>query len=681
MNNRYIGNRYVPKLADTPDSQWDNSVSYESFEIVLHEGNSYTSKQNVPIGIDINNKSFWVNTGNFNAQLEIYKNAVDVFTTTYQNNLDNIENDITNIKASTEGNVININSYKNKVIDLGGINEDWSDAIQSAINDAYLTITNSTTVFFPEGTYNFTISPIIKNGITIKGSGMGSTILCKKGNDISVNPTFKVQTLHPGTGANYDNFDVDAVLRFQNPDGNYSRFNSVRDLMIKSLDNSTYGIYIPCSAQCYYNNVHIYNVKNCYYTLDSWKNSFDTIVLNKCEKGFVKSATYNNVGGPGDTYNNIFVEYFTKCGFELNRVSYTVFNNCLCQDFTNANPFVFRYADSISMNGCAIEGGQGSSIDIIDNNTYGAFVYADNSFITINGFANSAGPRTGSLNPNTSLFYLNSSKILINGYVGYVSDMKNSHNFILQNNSILDISSNSYYYTANIVNLFDIVENSKIIDRRIKIGDITLYVDNVNGTDTRILADSGDYSHKFKTIKACLNYLPKNIDGNITIQIISNTYNEIVDISNFKGNGSIKLRGNSGFAIIDGLIIKNNEVQILTEIMKVVFNSSNHNNGIGIYNDNSKSNMVNTSVEGFINTDYCGVKCSNSSYTILQNSTISNNYYGILVDNNSKILSINNSGTGNTNSLYAKNCSLIGKNGTQPTGTTQETILYGGQII
>lgn len=679
MNNRYIGNRYVPKFSDNPDSQWDNSISYENLEIVIHQGDSYTSKQNVPIGIDITNKNFWVNTGNYNAQLEIYKNVVTDFINNYQTEITNVENDISNIKASSEGNIININNYKNKVSDLGGVNEDWSVAFQSAVNDAFNATTKSTTVFFPEGTYNYTVSPIIKTGVTIRGSGMGSTILCKKGNDKSVETGFKIQILHPGTGTNYDNFDVDAVLRFQNPDGNYSRFNSVRDLMIKSLNNSDYGIYIPCSAQCYYNNVHIYSVKQCYYTMDSWKNSFDTIVLNTCEKGLVKSATYNNVGGPGDTYNNVFVEYFSKCGFELNRVSYTVFNNCLCQDFTNANPFVFRYADSISMNGCAIEGGQGSSIDILDANNYGAFVYANNSFITINGFANSAGVRTGSINPNTSLFYLNASKVLLNGYVGYISDMKNSHNFILQNNSILEISSNSFYYTANITNLYDIVENSLIIDRRALIGDITLYVDKSIGTDSRILADSGDYSHRFKTIKACLNYLPQNIYGNVTIQIMSNTFNEILNISNYKGTGSIKLRGNGGYSTIDGLLIKNNQPLIITEIMNIIYNSSNQTSE-GIYIENSKLNSINTPIQGFATNDYVGLKCINSFVTI-QNSTISNNNIGLQSDNNGKIMSINNSGTDNVIALKSLNCSIIGKNGTQPSGTTQELASYGGQII
>lgn len=67
--NTYIGARYVPVFSDTPGSEWDNSISYEPLVIVLHEGNSYTSKTFVPVGVDINNTSYWALTGNFNAQL------------------------------------------------------------------------------------------------------------------------------------------------------------------------------------------------------------------------------------------------------------------------------------------------------------------------------------------------------------------------------------------------------------------------------------------------------------------------------------------------------------------------------------------------------------------------------------------------------------------------------------
>ena len=72
---QYIGARYVPifgrKNEDT--IEWDNKGTYEPLTIVLHEGNSYTSRQFVPVGVDILNQAYWANTGNYNAQVEQYR--------------------------------------------------------------------------------------------------------------------------------------------------------------------------------------------------------------------------------------------------------------------------------------------------------------------------------------------------------------------------------------------------------------------------------------------------------------------------------------------------------------------------------------------------------------------------------------------------------------------------------
>lgn len=74
----YIGARYVPKFFDDGNggSQWTNTVSYEPLTIVLYEGNSYTSKQFVPIGVAITNGTYWAETGNYNSQVEQYRQEV-----------------------------------------------------------------------------------------------------------------------------------------------------------------------------------------------------------------------------------------------------------------------------------------------------------------------------------------------------------------------------------------------------------------------------------------------------------------------------------------------------------------------------------------------------------------------------------------------------------------------------
>lgn len=74
---QYVGARYVPLFADP--LEWSGTRGYESLTVVLHEGNSYTSRQSVPVGIDIGNTAYWAETGNYNAQIEAYRQEVLAF--------------------------------------------------------------------------------------------------------------------------------------------------------------------------------------------------------------------------------------------------------------------------------------------------------------------------------------------------------------------------------------------------------------------------------------------------------------------------------------------------------------------------------------------------------------------------------------------------------------------------
>lgn len=61
----------MPLFADPID--WDNTKTYEPLTIVYYQGNSYTSRQSVPAGVDITNTTYWALTGNYNAQIEQYR--------------------------------------------------------------------------------------------------------------------------------------------------------------------------------------------------------------------------------------------------------------------------------------------------------------------------------------------------------------------------------------------------------------------------------------------------------------------------------------------------------------------------------------------------------------------------------------------------------------------------------
>ena len=71
---RYVGNRCIPM----PMGNWDKTKEYENLSVVLaSNGDSYTSKKNVPKGIELSNDEYWAISSRFNAQLETQKKRID----------------------------------------------------------------------------------------------------------------------------------------------------------------------------------------------------------------------------------------------------------------------------------------------------------------------------------------------------------------------------------------------------------------------------------------------------------------------------------------------------------------------------------------------------------------------------------------------------------------------------
>lgn len=74
----YIGARYVPIIGrkDEESILWDDSKPYEPLTIVFYQGNSYTSRKIVPTGTSIFDEEYWAPTGNYNAQIEQYRQDI-----------------------------------------------------------------------------------------------------------------------------------------------------------------------------------------------------------------------------------------------------------------------------------------------------------------------------------------------------------------------------------------------------------------------------------------------------------------------------------------------------------------------------------------------------------------------------------------------------------------------------
>lgn len=93
---QYVGARYVPVFADP--LEWDNGRGYEALTIVTHQGNSYTSMQPVPPGVDIANADYWAMTGNFNAQIDAYIREVQAFDQRIRANEQGVEDNMNVIR-------------------------------------------------------------------------------------------------------------------------------------------------------------------------------------------------------------------------------------------------------------------------------------------------------------------------------------------------------------------------------------------------------------------------------------------------------------------------------------------------------------------------------------------------------------------------------------------------------
>ena len=77
MVRQYVGARYVPKFADP--TAWTSGTSYEAMTIVTYNNSSYTSKIPVPatVGNPADNPDYWALTGNYNAQVEQYRQEAE----------------------------------------------------------------------------------------------------------------------------------------------------------------------------------------------------------------------------------------------------------------------------------------------------------------------------------------------------------------------------------------------------------------------------------------------------------------------------------------------------------------------------------------------------------------------------------------------------------------------------
>ncbi len=89
-----IGPRIVPLWADPVE--WTSTRAYEPFTFVTYQGDSYCSRQDTPIGIDITNDYYWVKVSDYNAQAVALQRSMTQTIETAETNLDTVATNLKN---------------------------------------------------------------------------------------------------------------------------------------------------------------------------------------------------------------------------------------------------------------------------------------------------------------------------------------------------------------------------------------------------------------------------------------------------------------------------------------------------------------------------------------------------------------------------------------------------------
>ena len=270
INRQYVGARYVPKLM----GEWNKSLQYEALSVVTYLGNSFTSKVSVPANIDISNEKYWVNTGNYNAQVEEYRQETIALRKSM------VVKRITDYGANTALN-------------------DNTTFIQNAIDDC---AKNGYALYVPVGTFN-TTRLIAKDGLVLFGTDMNSSILHFTDGGFTGDPDNHnffngglIENLTI-TGNNIDNqtgFDMCMIT---------SRINKC---IAKNFNGYGFDMRDPESVDVYQplvNNGETHGLSNCSasfcgtgFRLRSWDGLYENLVASRCTNGVdIYSGKLTNV--------------------------------------------------------------------------------------------------------------------------------------------------------------------------------------------------------------------------------------------------------------------------------------------------------------------------------------------------------------------------------------------------
>lgn len=213
--NIYKGHRYVPKIM----GEWDVQETYEGLSIVTYQGTSYTSKKRVPVGVDILDTDYWVVTGNYNAQVENYRQEVR------------------DMGDYVDGEVNDLTNYVNNEVENKANQVDLDETNQQLAQTQSLRGMN-VTLPLVDG-----LTPLKADGVTDNTSYYNSMLNYASLNNISlyfpkgeylINP-LEVDTIPSNT---HIHFDYGAVIKIINTNYTHYQILNIRDVENVSITGS-----------------------------------------------------------------------------------------------------------------------------------------------------------------------------------------------------------------------------------------------------------------------------------------------------------------------------------------------------------------------------------------------------------------------------------------------------------
>lgn len=135
---QFIGPRQAPLWADPVE--WNSTRTYEPYTFVTYQGDSYCSRQTVPVGIQITNGTYWVKVSDFNAQATAMQQSVLAQLETNESNMETL---LTNGENTINTAIANANASMNaQVATVESVKEEFQGSLDQVTANANNIITS-----------------------------------------------------------------------------------------------------------------------------------------------------------------------------------------------------------------------------------------------------------------------------------------------------------------------------------------------------------------------------------------------------------------------------------------------------------------------------------------------------------------------------------------------------------